>query len=116
MNIRVNLRTLRECNRDTTINGIHLRKGDVANIPIYAVHHNPAYYPDPHQFNPDRWTPQEKAKRDPLTFLTFGYGPRNCIGMRFAEFNIRVALVLLLKKYRLSRPVDSPVGRGGTVW
>ncbi len=56
-----------------------------------------------------RFSPQEKAKRDPLAFMPFGHGPRNCIGMRFAEFEMRVTLVNLLQKYEFFVASESPV-------
>lgn len=56
-----------------------------------------------------RFSPEEKAKRPTLAYLPFGHGPRNCVGMRFAEFEIRTALVVLLRKFRFLPADDSPV-------
>ncbi|KAL3106240.1 hypothetical protein niasHT_013783 [Heterodera trifolii] len=46
--------------------------------------------------------PEQKAALDPLAFLTFGIGPRNCIGMRFIKFQMDVTLVLLVRRFRFS--------------
>ena len=54
-------------------------------------------------FNKNRFTDAEKAKRHPYTFMPFGYGPHNCVGMRFALLEIKLTLVRLLKKYKLER-------------
>ncbi|CAB3381551.1 Hypothetical predicted protein [Cloeon dipterum] len=77
-----------------------LKKNDVIMIPIRGLHLDPEYYPDPLRFDPDRFLPEERAKRSPYVFLPFGSGPRNCIGMRFAMMSTRLAMANLLKGYR----------------
>lgn len=49
-------------------------------IPVFALHRDPEYYPNPDVFDPDRFTPENKKLRPPCTYLPFGDGPRNCIG------------------------------------
>uniref|UniRef100_A0A915EST6 Cytochrome P450 n=1 Tax=Ditylenchus dipsaci TaxID=166011 RepID=A0A915EST6_9BILA len=97
----------RVCTEDVTIQGIHFRKGDFFNIPIFAIHRNPDFYTDPEIFEPERFSPENKASRDPLTFLAFGCGPRGCIGMRFAEMQMRVVIASIIKSYRLERAENS---------
>ncbi|KAH7718788.1 cytochrome P450 3A24-like protein [Aphelenchoides avenae] len=98
----------RLCKEHTTIQGITLEPGTIVTIPVYAVHHDPEHYPEPEKFDPERFTPEEKARRHPLAYLPWGYGPRNCLGMRFADFEMRIALVVLLKKYRFVPVEGSP--------
>ncbi|XP_061395240.1 probable cytochrome P450 6a14 [Musca vetustissima] len=77
-----------------------LEKGIMTVIPVHAIHHDPEYYPDPEEFRPTRFTPDECLKRHPSTYLPFGDGPRNCIGLRFGKMQTKVGLVSLLRNYR----------------
>ena len=48
-----------------------------------------------------RFTHKEKAKRHPCAYVPFGYGPRNCIGMRFALLEAKMALIETVSKFRI---------------
>ena len=47
-----------------------------------------------------RWSPENKTKRSPYTYMAFGTGPRNCVGMRFAMEELKMALFTLVQKFR----------------
>lgn len=49
----------------------------------------------------DRFSPEEKRNRHPMAFQPFGAGPRNCVGMRFAQMEMKMAIAKLLKNYRI---------------
>ncbi|XP_051170741.1 cytochrome P450 9e2-like [Leptopilina boulardi] len=67
-------------------------------IPVSAIHSNPDYYDEPEKFNPDRFLSNGTANNKSMTFLTFGIGPRQCIGNRFAILETKVVLFHLLAK------------------
>ena len=56
-----------------------------------------------------RFTPEQKAKRNPLCHIPFGYGPRNCIGSRFALMEAKMALIEILKGYHFVRVPETEV-------
>ncbi|EFN69191.1 Probable cytochrome P450 6a13 [Camponotus floridanus] len=80
---------------------VELPSGMRVIIPIYGFHHDPNYYPDPMKFNPERFTEENKRTRHPYTYLPFGEGPRNCIGMRFALLQIKMGIISFLKNHRV---------------
>lgn len=57
-------------------------KGMQILIPTYAIHYDPMIYEEPHKFIPDRLSPEQIKLRPSSSFLTFGDGPRNCIGLK----------------------------------
>ncbi|PRD33589.1 UNVERIFIED_CONTAM: Lithocholate 6-beta-hydroxylase [Trichonephila clavipes] len=52
---------------------------------------------------PSRFTAEKRAKRDPYTYLPFGAGPRNCVGMRFALMETKVCLALVIANFKIKR-------------
>lgn len=71
-------------------------------IPVYAIQNDPAIYEKPEVFNPSRFDKENIAKRHPLSFLSFGDGPRNCPGIRFSILEMKICLVKLLMDFRLT--------------
>uniref|UniRef100_A0A7E4VSY1 Cytochrome P450 n=1 Tax=Panagrellus redivivus TaxID=6233 RepID=A0A7E4VSY1_PANRE len=101
-------RVTRTCNRAIRINDIDFEPGVTFTAQVRHVHYDENNYPDPYKFDPERFSPECRADRDPGAFLPFGGGPRSCIGMRFAEFEMLMTLAHLLRRFRfLPSAVDA---------
>lgn len=87
---------------------VKLVPGDLVRIPIYAMHHCDEFYPDHDKFQPERFMPENRDKLVPYTYLPFGAGPRNCIGMRFALLEAKLAIMRLLLRYRFVKSDKTP--------
>lgn len=78
----------RECGKDYVYDDgkrppFKIEKGGSFVFPIYGIHHNPDYFPDPEKFDPERFSEENKDSIIPGTYIPFGVGPRNCIGKHF---------------------------------
>ncbi|KAF0734507.1 putative cytochrome P450 6a13 [Aphis craccivora] len=78
-----------------------IEKGQKIIIPTYSFRHDPKYYPDPDIFDPERFSPEEKAKRPNATELFFGDGPRFCIGKRLADLELKLGLSEIIYNFEL---------------
>ena len=69
----------------------------------YVMHHDPRYYEEPEQFNPDRWTAEFKTQLPRFSYFPFGGGIRGCIGEPFAwmEGILIIATITQMWKMRL---------------
>lgn len=56
-----------------------------------------------------RFSPENKGNIQPCTFIPFGFGPRNCIGMRFALLSAKMALVRTLQEFRMEISPETEV-------
>ncbi|XP_032823098.1 cytochrome P450 3A56-like [Petromyzon marinus] len=84
---------------DVELGGIPVPKGTVIGIPVFVIHRNSEHWDDPTAFRPERFSKEAREQRDQYCYLPFGAGPRNCIGMRFALINVKIAIVSLLRRF-----------------
>lgn len=79
--------------------------GMSAIIPVHAIHYDPEIYPDPYRYDPDRFLDENRKNRHRYAFLSFGEGPRICLGMKFGLTQSKIGIATLLTKYRV-KPSD----------
>jgi cytochrome P450 len=73
---------------------------------ITLAHSNPATYPEPERFRPERFL---ERKFSPFEYLPFGGGARRCLGAAFALYEMKVVLGSLLAAHRFSLAHDRPI-------
>lgn len=93
----------RTCVKEYRIPGTDqiIEKGVEVVIPVLGIQRDKKYFTEPNKFDPDRWTGgsvDDTGRKAP--FLTFGDGPRNCIGMRLGKLQTKIGMCLLLQRFK----------------
>lgn len=89
---------MRQARQAVTVGEYDLPEGMRVAISPYTLHRNPAHFPDPERFDPDRWTPENEAKIPRYAYLPFGAGPHVCIGNHFAMMEAQLVLATLVQR------------------
>jgi cytochrome P450 len=75
----------------------------------FVTHRDPRFFPDPLRFDPERFTPEGKARRTKLTYFPFGAGTRQCIGESFTWMEGVLLLATLAQRWKLRLVPGHPV-------
>jgi cytochrome P450 len=80
-------------------------KGAMVVVSPIHTHHMRDWWDDPFRFDPERFSPQRlEDERHTHSWVPFGGGAHLCIGMRFAEMQIKAVMHQLVQRYRWSVP------------
>jgi len=106
---------VRRSRERTTLAGHEVPPGRIVAVSVWAVHHNPAVWPDPYRFDPDRFDPARAPGRDEAAghasryaHLPFGGGPRSCIGHYLAMAEMIVAVASVVRAFTLEALTERP--------
>ncbi|CAN7996504.1 unnamed protein product [Ixodes hexagonus] len=93
--------TTRATTKDFEYGGIKFKAGTSIMSPTWDIHTDPRYWHDPETFDPERFSPENVRAHHPLAHQPFGIGPRNCVGMRMAQFNVMYTAARMLENFRV---------------
>ncbi|KAF2819467.1 cytochrome P450 [Ophiobolus disseminans] len=94
-------------NSEDFINGYRIPKGTLLMANTWWFTHDPAVYPDPMVFKPERYFTNPPAT-DPRIY-TFGYGRRSCPGRHVADAALFVTIAQALSVFRISKATQNGV-------
>jgi hypothetical protein len=102
----------REAQVEDRIGDFRIPRGAAVIIAPWVVHSHAAHWREPDRFDPDRFL-QDGRVATPPAWMSYGVGPRVCIGSAFATMEILVVLRSLLSRYavRLRGRPPRPIGR-----
>lgn len=79
----------------------HVAKDSVLMFSPFFIHRNPEYWPEPDQFNPDRWLADSpQASACPHTYVPFGWAPKSCIGALLGSHQMLLLLHLFATRFQ----------------
>jgi cytochrome P450 len=93
--------TDRENIADDNLLGFDIKKGTLIGVSFYELHRNPKYWDNPEAFDPERFLGEQK-KQSYQYFYPFGAGPRMCIGLGFAMYEMSLTLSYIVKRFTIT--------------
>lgn len=91
----------RQALNDFRLGEFHLPAKTTVLMSQFVTHRDPRFFPDPLRFDPERFTPEAKARRTKFAYFPFGAGFRQCIGESFAWMEGVLLLATLGQKWKL---------------
>jgi cytochrome P450 len=91
----------RQSTAPVEIGPYRLPKGTYFFFSQYIMQRTPEYFPDPLRFEPERFTPENKASRPKFAYFPFGGGNRQCIGESFAWMEAVLLTATIAQQWRL---------------
>ncbi|MFD0398292.1 cytochrome P450 [Kitasatospora sp. NPDC127121] len=105
---------------DTELGAHRLPEGTSVIYSPYLLHRQPALFPEPDRFDPERWVGVH-PQRGP--FIGFGAGPRRCVGEQFGMTESVLLLATIMRAWHLEhvpgrtvREMPLATLRPGPVW
>jgi cytochrome P450 len=92
---------------DDKIAGQPIKAGTTVFISQYLIHTLPSIWKDPDTFDPDRFLPENIARRPKFSYFPFGAGPRVCVGSSFAMMEMQLTLAMIFRQFDVNITSDA---------
>ena len=102
--------TGRQAVAEDEICGQRIPKGAQVAVMPWVIHRHTMLWDSPERFDPDRFSAENSAGRDRLSYLPFGGGPRVCVGAALAMTEAQLILATIAQRYRPRLVEDQPLG------
>ncbi|MBI41460.1 MAG: hypothetical protein CMF59_17845 [Leptospiraceae bacterium] len=99
----------RIAHEESEIGPYHIGKGAIVVGSAWKMHRDERWWPNPLQFNPDRFTTGHDDNRHRFAYFPFGGGQKKCIGQSFAMIEAQLILISLVQKFAFELVPDHPV-------
>jgi cytochrome P450 len=96
----------RRAHQDDDLEHFDVPAGTDIYLSPFVLHRTGHYWPEPDRFDPGRFAPTDKPKKD-RPYFPFSLGPRRCLGEFFSFLEMKVHLGLLLPRFRMSLVDDA---------
>ncbi|KAK2757100.1 hypothetical protein FQN54_005069 [Arachnomyces sp. PD_36] len=102
-------------NEPLTVDNHTIPPGTSVAVSIYALHHNPSYFPDPYTYSPSRWLDSNPERRKIMNqaFAPFSLGYRGCGGKAMAYLELYLVIAKLVFYFDFERAGGEEGGVGG---
>lgn len=97
---------IRQAAKDDVIDGYKITKGDTLVLSPYAVQRNERIWPQPEQFDPERFSAERGKAIHRYAYFPFGGGARLCIGNNFAMMEMQIIVALICSNYGFKLPTN----------
>ncbi|XP_063703718.1 cytochrome P450 4c21-like [Culicoides brevitarsis] len=91
--------------KEIVLDGHRIKPWTDIQISLIGTMRGPEWDPNPNDFDPDRFLPENVAKRHNYAWMAFSIGIRNCIGYKYAMMSLKIMLIHLMTNYKFTTKV-----------
>jgi cytochrome P450 len=86
---------------DYQVGGFVIPANSIVLMSPWVMHHDARFFPEPFEFDPERWTPDARESRPKFSYFPFGGGPRVCIGEQFAWMEGVLLIATIAQRWKM---------------